>query len=472
MLLSPSQVLVERYRVIGLLGQGGMAAVYCAHDRTLDRLVAIKQLRPDPFASQKAVDQARQQFMREAQILATLDHPTLPRVTDYFESDGIEYLVMDYVEGQTLSDVVSKQGGGLGETQVLAWADQLLSALQYIHMHGIIHRDIKPSNIRLTPDGRIFLVDFGLVKLFDPTNPKTATMMHGLGTPEYAPPEQYDAHLGHTDPRSDVYALGATMYHLLTGQAPATATQRVSDPKSFRPLRALGAQVSADVEQAILRAMELPRAKRFSSAGEMREALRQARRLAPVEDEHTRRLPPWIATGRGRLARRVAPLAVVALLIAGGLFGLMRGSASSALPPSATVDALPTLSPQPAAPTPTPTVQPSRTPTRRVTTSGGLNQGNSIDEQATERAAPTASTTASTTASPTALPPSPTRTRTLTSTPTLTATRQPSQRTNSPTPSPTHSPTPTETPTPSATATETPRSTPGDSPTPTQSPTP
>jgi serine/threonine-protein kinase len=467
MLLSPSQVLVNRYRVIGLLGQGGMAAVYCAHDRTLDRLVAIKQLRPDPYASEKAVDQARQQFMREAQILATLDHPTLPRVTDYFDSDGIEYLVMDYVEGQTLSDVVSKQGGGLGETQVLAWADQLLSALQYIHLHGIIHRDVKPSNIRLTPDGRIFLVDFGLVKLFDPTNPKTATMMHGLGTPEYAPPEQYDARLGHTDPRSDVYALGATMYHLLTGQAPATATQRVSDPKSFQPLRALGARVSGDVEQAILRAMELPRAKRFSSAGEMRETLRQARRLVPVEDEHTRRLPPWVASGRGRLARRVAPFAVVALLIAGGLFGLTRGSASSALPPSATAAALPGLSPQAATATPTPTARPSRTPTRRATSSEGLNQGNSIDEQATEESALPASATAS----PTAILPLPARTQTLTSTPTLTATREPNQRTNSPTPTASRTPTPSETPTPSATATATDRPTPGDSPTPTPSPT-
>ncbi|HET7088202.1 MAG TPA: serine/threonine-protein kinase, partial [Anaerolineae bacterium] len=296
MLLSPGNVLHTRYRIVGLLGQGGMAAVYCAHDRTFDRMVAIKQLRPDPFASERALAEARQQFKQEAQILATLDHPNLPRVTDYFESEGFEYLVMDYVEGQTLSDLVAQHGNGLDEGQVLDWADQLLAALEYIHQHEHVHRDVKPSNIRLTPDGRIFLVDFGLVKLFDPTNPKTATIMHGLGTPEYAPPEQYDAHVGHTDPRSDVYALGATMYHLFTGRAPATATQRVADPSSFRAPHALGAHISADVERAILRALELQPAKRFDSATTMRAALRQARRQVTVADATmTRRLPRWSA---------------------------------------------------------------------------------------------------------------------------------------------------------------------------------
>jgi len=358
MLLTPGHVLAERYRVIGPLGQGGMAAVYYAHDRSLDRLVAIKQLRPDPTASEKAIKQTRLQFLREAQVLATLDHPNLPRVTDYFTRDDIECLVMDYVEGQSLIEVIQKNGKGLDDTQVLDWADQLLSALDYIHRHGVIHRDVKPANIRLTPDGRIFLVDFGLVKQFDPDNPKTATIMHGLGTPEYAPPEQYDSRLGHTDPRSDLYALGATLYHLFTGQAPETVTQRVADPKSFRRPRALGAQISVEVEQAILRAMELQPVRRFDNAAEMRAALKLARR-ASVPAGLTQRLPRWAFQERRVLTRRVAPLAVFALLIVGGGIWLANG----VQPPTDTL----TPSPTSAIPVALPTATSTRTPTQTFT---------------------------------------------------------------------------------------------------------
>ena len=186
------QTLNNRYRVIRLLGTGGMGAVYFARDPVLDRNVAIKQLQTDPITGQLLAEQIRTQFQREAQILASLHHPNLPRVTDYFTEDKLHYLVMDYIEGQTLQEIVQANPGGLDEAQVLDWADQLLSALEYIHGHHLIHRDIKPSNIRRTSDGRIFLVDFGLVKPYDPNNPRTITMMHGLGTPEYSPPEQYD----------------------------------------------------------------------------------------------------------------------------------------------------------------------------------------------------------------------------------------------------------------------------------------
>jgi len=455
MLLTPSEVLRERYRVIGLLGQGGMAAVFCAHDRTLDRLVAVKQLRPDPFADERAIREARQQFRREAQILATLDHPNLPRVTDYFERDDIEYLVMDYVEGQTLSEVAEKTGSGLSERTVLEWSDQLLSALDYIHRHGIIHRDVKPSNIRLTPDGRIYLVDFGLVKLFDATNPKTATIMQGLGTPEYAPPEQYDAHLGHTDPRSDVYALGATMYHLLTGRAPATATQRVADPGSFKPPRALGANISPDVERIILRAMELPRARRFASAVEMRGALLHAQRVPPPEISLTRRLPQWAYSERGAAVRRIAVWAVLALIVLGGVSALASGPAPAATLTTDTATA--TSTPNVPPPTLTPTITPTPTRTRRATSISGLNSDATrtpeIDVPTVRQ--PMTSTTA----------PTPSRT----SSPTLTVT---SSRTAPPasTPTPSVTPSATESPTPSPTlpptATFTPTERPSPSPTP------
>ena len=279
---SAGQTLNNRYRVIRLLGTGGMGAVYLARDPALDRDVAIKQLQTEPITGQLRAEQIRVQFQREAQVLASLHHPNLPRVTDYFTEGQLHYLVMDYIEGQTLQEVVQANPGGLDETVVLDWADQLLSALEYIHAHHLIHRDIKPSNIRHTPDGRIFLVDFGLVKPYDPDNPRTLTMMHGLGTPEYSPPEQYDPQ-SHTDERSDLYALGATLYHLLTGAAPASVTRRTSEPDSFYPPRAANARISPEVERAILRAMELERAKRFATATDMRAALQMARQTRPVE---------------------------------------------------------------------------------------------------------------------------------------------------------------------------------------------
>jgi eukaryotic-like serine/threonine-protein kinase len=269
------QTLNSRYRVIRLLGTGGMGAVYFARDPVLDRHVAIKQLQADPITGELLAEQIRVQFQREAQVLASLHHPNLPRVTDYFTEGQLHYLVMDYIEGQTLQEIVQANPGGLDEAQVLDWADQLLSALEYIHEHHLIHRDIKPANIRRTSSGRIFLVDFGLVKSYDPDNPRTMTMVHGLGTPEYSPPEQYDPK-SHTDERSDLYALGATLYHLLTGAAPASVTRRTSEPDSFYPPRAANARISPEVERVILRAMELERAKRFATAADMRAALQIA----------------------------------------------------------------------------------------------------------------------------------------------------------------------------------------------------
>jgi eukaryotic-like serine/threonine-protein kinase len=288
---SVGQTLNNRYRTIRLLGTGGMGAVYFARDPVLDRNVAIKQLQTDPITGQLLAEQIRTQFQREAQILASLHHTNLPRVTDYFTEDRRHYLVMDYIEGQTLQEIVQANPGGLDEVQVLDWADQLLSALEYIHGHHLIHRDIKPSNIRRTPDGRIFLVDFGLVKPYDPNNPRTITMMHGLGTPEYSPPEQYDPQ-SHTDERSDLYALGATLYHLLTGQAPVSVTRRTSEPESFSKPRAANARISPEVERVILRAMEMERARRFASAADMRSALLLARQAHPTESTGTMALPP------------------------------------------------------------------------------------------------------------------------------------------------------------------------------------
>lgn len=334
--LSVGQILNNRYQVLRLLGTGGMGAVYCARDPVLDRDVAIKQLLADPITGQSTSDRIQAQFRREAQILASLHHPNLPRVTDYFAEDNLHYLVMDYIEGQTLQELVQVNSSGLEEAQVLDWADQLLSALEYIHAHHLIHRDIKPANIRRTPDGRIFLVDFGLVKPYDPDNPRTTAMIHGVGTPEYSPPEQYDP-ASHTDERSDIYSLGATLYHLLTGQAPISVTQRTSDPEAFRALRAANARVSPEVERVILHAMEMERAKRFASANDMRAALQNARQPVPGESIETAALPlaqriPRAPARRSRFGRLIVIGIVVVATAAVIAFLAARGNQPTALP--------------------------------------------------------------------------------------------------------------------------------------------
>ncbi|MEA3308177.1 MAG: serine/threonine-protein kinase, partial [Chloroflexota bacterium] len=182
------------------------------------------------------------------------------------------YLVMDFVKGESLADRIERQGA-LPEREVLVWAGQLLDALEYCHAQGIIHRDVKPQNVIITPEGEAVLVDFGLVKLWNPHDLRTKTAMRGMGTPEYAPPEQYSTQTGHTGPYSDLYSLGATLYHALTGQTPLTATDRMSDPDQFVAVRGWNRRVSPQTDAAVLRSLELPRSKRFQSAQEMAAAL-------------------------------------------------------------------------------------------------------------------------------------------------------------------------------------------------------
>ena len=272
MTLVTGQVLQNRYRIVSLLGQGGMGAVYRAWDTRLNVPAALKEMIPQPRLDATTVAQLRQQFHQEAIILAEMNHPHLVNVTDFFEEEYSTYLVMGFIEGESLASRIAREGA-LPESQVLAWAWQLLAALAYCHSRGVIHRDVKPQNVVIRPEGQAVLVDFGLVKLWDSRNPRTRTAMRGMGTPEYAPPEQYGTKPGHTDPRSDLYSLGATLYHTLTGQSPLTATNRMADPDQFVPVRGLNSHVSAQTEAAVLRAMELERNKRFQSAREMAMAL-------------------------------------------------------------------------------------------------------------------------------------------------------------------------------------------------------
>jgi len=281
MALSNGQLLQGNYRIVRLLGQGGMGAVYLAeHTRLQGRLLAIKENTPEPFIDQTTRDQLRDQFYTEAKILAALDHPNLPKVSDYFIEGGVEYLVMDYIEGEELANLLERhlqqQGKPLSEAQVLDWGDQILAALAYMHSrqpHPVIHRDIKPANLILTPDGTVHLVDFGLVKLLTASGQSTAAAMRGMGTPDYTPLEQYPGSQSHTDARTDIYSLGATLYHLLTGAPPANVRDRLLGTATVTSLRQVNPAVSANTEKAILRAIEIKPDDRFQTAAQMRAAL-------------------------------------------------------------------------------------------------------------------------------------------------------------------------------------------------------
>ncbi|HIE38491.1 MAG TPA: serine/threonine protein kinase [Anaerolineales bacterium] len=262
-LLRPGTVLRERYKILACVGQGGMGAVYRAADLRLEgRICALKEIRPDPDLTADALAQAQRQFHREASVLARLDHPNLPKVSDYFTEGGREYLVMDFVAGRDLRQLLEEErrkGRMLDEERVLRWADQLCDALSYLHSQDppVLHRDVKPANIREAPGGLVKLVDFGLVKLLATDDARTITVLQGRGTVAYTPLEQYGGDTGHTDGRSDIYALGATLYHLLTGRPPTDAKQRFLYPDSLIPPRTLNPHISPATERAILTAIAM-----------------------------------------------------------------------------------------------------------------------------------------------------------------------------------------------------------------------
>jgi eukaryotic-like serine/threonine-protein kinase len=294
--LPAGTILRQRYKITNIVGQGGMGSIYQAEDLRLPgRLCAIKEVQPEPAASTEVREQAEQQFLQEASILAQLDHPNLPKVSDFFQHDDRVYLVMDYVPGKDLRQVILDtwgKGEPLTEHQVLNWAEQIVDALDYLHTHDppVLHRDIKPANLKLTPQNRIKLVDFGLVKLMNQDDARTITVVQGRGTVLYTPLEQYGDDSGHTDPRSDIYALGATLYHLLTGQAPPSAKARFLNPGRLYPPRQLNRQLSETVSEAVLWALEMHPSQRPEDARQLLRALlgkerRVATEPAPAETE-------------------------------------------------------------------------------------------------------------------------------------------------------------------------------------------
>jgi hypothetical protein len=267
-MLNPGTVLQNRYRILRILGQGGMGAVYLAEDLRLNRWLAVKEMLPDPQATYLERQQAQQQFQLEATMLAKLDHPNLPKVYDCLEEGGSFFLAMDFVDGETLEHLLATTPGALPQERVLGWAAQLCDVLAYLHSQQppIIFRDLKPANIMLDRHGRIKLIDFGIARLFKPGK-QTDTLR--MGTLGYAPPEQY-AGRGQTDKRSDIFSLGATLHHLLTGRDP-----KAEMPFTFSSLlpRKVNTTVTPAVEAAVMKAVAFDAADRFQTVAEMKQAL-------------------------------------------------------------------------------------------------------------------------------------------------------------------------------------------------------
>lgn len=279
------RTLRERYVITRVIGRGGMGSIYLAEDNRLSgRICAIKEVYQASDLPEEIRTQGRDQFYREASVLAQLDHPNLPKVSDFFTEDERDYLVMDYVPGddlKSLMDQARRKSKFLPMEEVLVWGMQIADALEYMHNQDppVIHRDLKPSNLKLTPNGLIKLVDFGLVKQMAPDE-MTVTVIQGRGTATYTPLEQYGGDTGHTDLRSDIYALGATLYHLLTNQPPLEAKQRFLRPHALKPPSEFNPKIEAPLEEAVLWAMALHPDDRPDDAASFRQALARGK---PVE---------------------------------------------------------------------------------------------------------------------------------------------------------------------------------------------
>ncbi|MCA9792521.1 MAG: serine/threonine protein kinase [Candidatus Eremiobacteraeota bacterium] len=270
-MLAAGAVLEDRYQIERKLGEGGMGCVYLATHLRLKKQFAVKSLlvlSDDPVEQRQYLEQ----FEAEAQMLASLEHPSLAGVSDFFEAEGVHYLVMEFIDGKTLTKVVELAPKNISQRRVLQWTNELLDVLEYLHGSNppVIVRDLKPDNIMLNRDGNLKLIDFGIAKQMGPGK-QTRAIVKGMGTAEYAPLEQYGQ--GSTDQRSDIYALGATLYFLLTGQPPPPAWKRASEGVAVPDPRPLNPSVTEVFWRALQAMLELSRDNRPADVREVRALL-------------------------------------------------------------------------------------------------------------------------------------------------------------------------------------------------------
>ncbi|MBX3171011.1 MAG: serine/threonine protein kinase [Candidatus Eremiobacteraeota bacterium] len=311
-----SEVMTRRYRLVSLLGQGGMGRVFLCEGE--EGRVAVK------------VTEAHKQFRHEAGILKGLSHRHLVGVRDYLEEDGFGYLVMDYVPGETLAQRVARQGP-VEVAKVLDWALQLCEVLDFLHGQNpkILFRDLKPSNVMVDSRDQLKLIDFGIARV-QVTGVLTATFLQGIGSAGYAPLEQYQG-AGSTDERSDIYALGATLYHLLTGRTPPSPIDLVAEDSQLPSVRYLNPQVPTWLDLVIKKMLATRKENRFQSASEAAMALRQM--LTVEEDLPTEVLAPVRRREENVLYALTGVLTTAAVGLMGWLFVTSQAT-SEPLPPS------------------------------------------------------------------------------------------------------------------------------------------
>lgn len=314
--LQPGE-FVDRYRILEKLGKGGFGEVYRARDTRLERDVALK-------LNLDETDQGRRQFEKSARYLAGLLHSNLPQVLDFFSlPNGDQYLVMEFIDGTDLAELCSSVHGLPSLAQALAWMDEILDAVNYLHTRPqpVIHRDIKPANIRIDSTGHPYLVDFGIAKTYDPV--KRTTMGAKAYTPGYSAPEQYGNEP--TDAQSDLYSLGATFYTLLTGQAPPDSIDLLLSKTSPTPVHRLNPSVPEAVSREIETAMQVEKSRRHRTAAEFRAGLKAAAHAPPQPEQYsavgstTPKAAEWAPTMRVSTDSIRLPLLPVLLFALAGM---------------------------------------------------------------------------------------------------------------------------------------------------------
>jgi len=293
-LLQPGTILEERYMIEGVVGTGGMSTVYSARDLRFSvvRPVAVKEMinrARDDFLRETAVSM----FEREANVLALLQHPAIPKIHDYFSIGTQSYLVMELIQGQNLENIISQTQGFISESQVITWAIELCDVLEYLHNQNpqpTVFRDMKPANVMITPNNRLVLVDFGIAKVFQ--GGQKGTM---IGTEGYSPPEQYR---GEATPSVDIYALGATLHHMLTRKDP-----RIETPFTFseRPIREINPSISIELEAIVNTALQYNASDRFKDITTMKVALKKIARKTGI-------LPMYGATETIGVSQAIKPI--------------------------------------------------------------------------------------------------------------------------------------------------------------------